>query len=105
MLVEYEELIKNPREILIKMLNFIFKMSNNKSNIDLKKVDNVISSTTFEKLKDLEKNDNFDEKPKSMKSNFFKLGKKNRWQDLLDQDVEKMITNEFKKEMKELGYT
>ena len=39
-----------------------------------------------------------------MKSNFFKLGKKNRWQNLLDQDVEKMITNEFKKEMNELGY-
>ena len=37
--------------------------------------------------------------------NSFKLGEKNKWQNLLDQDVEKMITNEFKKEMKELGYT
>ena len=39
-----------------------------------------------------------------MKSSFFKLGEKNKWQNLLDQDVEKVITNEFKKEMKELGY-
>ena len=104
LLVEYEKLIKNPREILTKMLNFIFRLSNNNSKIDYKKIDNVISSTTFEKLKDLEKKDNFDEKPKSMKSSFFKLGEKNKWQNLLDQDVEKMITNEFKKEMKELGY-
>ena len=34
LLVKYEELVENPREILVKMLNFIFKLSNNKSDID-----------------------------------------------------------------------
>ena len=97
-------LIKNPKEILIKMLTFIFKMSNNNSNIDLRKVDNVISSTAFEKLKKMEKNYGFVEKPKNMKSNFFKLGNKNKWQNILDKDIEKIITNEFIKEMRELEY-
>ncbi|MDA9598432.1 sulfotransferase domain-containing protein [Candidatus Pelagibacter sp.] len=104
LLVKYEDLIKNPKEILIKMLTFIFKMSNNNSNIDLRKVDNVISSTAFEKLKKMEKNYGFVEKPKNMKSNFFKLGNKNKWQNILDKDIEKIITNEFIKEMRELEY-
>ena len=39
-----------------------------------------------------------------MKSNFFKLGSKNKWQNILDKEVEKIITNEFIKEIKELDY-
>ena len=79
-------------------------LSNNKSDIDLKKVDNVIASTTFEKLKNLENKLGFEEKSSKMEKNFFNLGKKNKWQDILDKDIEKMLTKEFKKEMKELNY-
>ena len=104
LLVKYEDLVKDPKETLIKILTFVFKMSDNKSNINLKKIDKLISSTTFEKLKNLEENHGFDERPDKMKSNFFKFGDKNRWQTLLDKDVEKMISSEFKKEMEELNY-
>ena len=104
LLVKYEELVENPREILVKMLNFIFKLSNNKSDIDFKKVDNVISSTSLKKLKQLENDSGFEEKPKKMKSDFFRLGSKNKWQNLLDKDVEELITSEFKKELQELDY-
>ena len=104
LLIKYEDIIKKPKEILIEMINFIFKLSNNKSNIDLKKIDNVIASTTFEKLKKLENDFGFEEKPNKMKSNFFKLGNKNKWQNILDEDVEKLITDEFREEIRELGY-
>lgn len=104
LLIKYEDLVKKPKEILIEMINFIFKLSNNKSKIDFKKVDNVIVSTTFEKLKKLENEYGFNEKPNKMKFDFFKLGNKNKWQNLLDKDVEKVITDEFREELQELGY-
>ena len=102
--IDYEDLIKDPKETLIKMLNFIFRLSNNQSNIDLKKVDQVISSTTFEKLKTLENKFGFEEKSSKADKNFFNLGKKNKWQETLDPGLLKMLTDEFKEEMTELSY-
>ena len=104
LLIKYEDLIENPKEELLKMLQFIFYLSNNKSSIDLQKVDNVINSTTFEKLKNLENKFGFEEKSSKMKNNFFNLGKKNKWQKTLDKNIEKILINEFQDEMKELDY-
>ena len=104
LLVKYENLIKKPKDELLKMLHFIFDLSNNKSSIDIQKVDNVINSTTFEKLKNLENKFGFEEKSSKMKNNFFNLGKQNKWQETLDKDIEKILINEFEEEMKELEY-
>ena len=38
------------------------------------------------------------------KVNFFNLGKKNNWKNLLDPEIEKKIREKFNEEMKELGY-
>ena len=104
LLVKYENLIKKPKDELLKMLHFIFDLSNNKSSIDIQKVDNVINSTTFEKLKNLENKFGFEEKSSKMKNNFFNLGKQNKWQENLDKDIEKILISEFEEEMKELEY-
>ena len=104
LLVKYENLIKKPKDELLKMLHFIFDLSNNKSSIDIQKVDNVINSTTFEKLKNLENKFGFEEKSSKMKNNFFNLGKQNKWQETLDKDIEKILISEFEEEMKELEY-
>ena len=104
LLIKYEDLIENPKEGLLKMLQFIFQLSNNKSSIDLKKIDKVIDSTSFDKLKKLENEFGFDEKSSKMKNNFFNLGKQNKWQKILDKDIEKILVNEFQEEMKELNY-
>ena len=74
------------------------------SNIDLQKVDNVIASTTFEKLKNLENKQGFNEKSSKMKKNFFNLGIQNKWQNILDENTIKILSTEFKEEMKELNY-
>ncbi len=104
LLIKYENLIKKPKDELLKMLHFIFDLSNNKSSIDIQKVDNVINSTTFEKLKNLENKFGFEEKSSKMKNNFFNLGKQNKWQENLDKDIEKILISEFEEEMKELEY-
>jgi len=104
LLIKYENLIKKPKDELLKMLHFIFDLSNNKSSIDIQKVDNVINSTTFEKLKNLENKFGFEEKSSKMKNNFFNLGKQNKWQETLDKDIEKILISEFEEEMKELEY-
>ena len=38
------------------------------------------------------------------KINFFYLGKKNNWKNLLDPKIERKIRETFRKEMKELNY-
>ena len=38
------------------------------------------------------------------KNKFFHLGKKNDWQDLLDNKIENKVKTQFKSEMNELGY-
>ena len=104
LLIKYEDLIKDPKETLVKMLNFIFRLSNNQSNIDFKKVDEVISSTTFEKLKTLENKFGFEEKSSKADKNFFNLGQQNKWQEILDPVSLKILTDEFNEEMTELSY-
>ena len=104
LLIKYEDLIKNPKNLLIKMLTFISQLSKNNSNIDLQKVDKVIASTTFENLKNLENEYGFNEKSSKMKKNFFNLGKKNKWQNILVESIIETLCTEFKEEMKELNY-
>ena len=44
------------------------------------------------------------QKKKNKKLNFFNLGKKNNWKNLLKPEIEEKIRLVFNKEMKELGY-
>ena len=104
LLIKYEDLVQDPKKMLIKMISFIFQLSENKSNIDLQKIDNVIASTTFENLKNLEKKSGFNEKSSKMKKNFFNLGKDNKWQNILDEETIKLLSDEFREEMTELKY-
>tara|TARA_B100000686_G_scaffold188036_1_gene194727 strand:- start:214 stop:336 length:123 start_codon:yes stop_codon:yes gene_type:complete len=39
-----------------------------------------------------------------MKKNFFNLGIQNKWQNILDENTIKILSTEFKEEMKELNY-
>ena len=72
------------------------------------KIKNVIESTSFENMKNLEKNNGFIEarinKETQEKIPFFNLGPKNDWKKFLDLEIIKKIEKAFKKEMKELGY-
>ena len=108
LLIKYEDLISNKEENLKKILKFIFKLRNINFEIDETKIKNVIQSTNFENMKNLEKEIGFEEarinKETKEKIPFFNLGPKNEWKKLLDLEIIKKIEKAFKKEMKELEY-
>jgi hypothetical protein len=62
---------------------------------------------SFESLKQLEKNENFNENSYDNlvnKKDFFYLGPANKWQNILDKKIIYEIENALSKEMIELGY-
>ena len=78
LLVRYEDLISDPEKYFELVLNFIYMISKSKLKIDKRKFDNVLKTTTFEYLQNLEKKNNFKEATTvSKKIDFFKYGPKN----------------------------
>ena len=104
--IKYEDLINNTEKSLIEIINFLQKFTDIK--IDDKKILKTVESCNFENLRKMEKNEGFVEAAYSEKSNkkvdFFHLGKKNNWKNLLNQEMEKKIREAFHDEMKELNY-
>ena len=106
MLIRYEDLIDENKKEFFKIAKYLEKIFN--ISIDDQKIKKAIKSNSFENLKKLENIHGFDEqisdKITQKNKNFFYLGKKNRWQDLLDKKYVDKIEKEFKVEMKELNY-
>ena len=105
LLIEYEDLLENTRDEILKIINFLERIT--KWKINRKKIDNVIKTTSFQNLKKLEKEGGFDEnayKDKKEKIPFFYLGPDNKYQKKLHEKIILDIENKFKKEMKELKY-
>ena len=105
LLVKYEDLIKQPIEEFTKISNFIGKLLKNKFTDE--NVKNAVKSSSFDNLKDMENNYGFTESSinkSGEKNKFFFLGPKNDWTRLLNKEIISEINNEFRVEMKELGY-
>ena len=108
LLIKYEDILLNKEKVLINILEFVHELKGINFVIDQKKIDNVIKSTSFEKMKDMEKKEGFIEAKVNLKTGkkipFFNLGSKNIWKNNLDNKIINKIENSFKKEMIELGY-
>ena len=108
LLVKYEDLIKDKEKSFYEILKFIYNLKKVDFNFDKKKFQNVIESTSFERMQDLEKNEGFDESMLDNKTGkkikFFSLGKKRNWKGTLKEKIKNQIELAFKKEMQELGY-
>jgi hypothetical protein len=107
LLIKYEDFVLDPKKNLIKIIEFIFKLSNKKLTIDTKKINNVIKSTTLDNLKILESKNNFQESVtdnEDKKINFFDKGGHRDWSKSLDKNLIDQIEKSFKSEMTELGY-
>ena len=106
LLIKYENLILDPEKEIIKIINYINKFK--KLEVSREKIKNAIETTSFESLKKHEQEGNFKEnitnKETNEKTTFFNLGKKNKWQDILDPSIAREIEEKFSREMKELGY-
>ena len=106
LLIKYEDLISKPEDNLKLILEFISKITNTKLEVDKNKLNNVLSTTSFEYLQKLEKENNFPEAIKTKDGNyatFFKYGKKNTGKNL-PEEITKELEDNLSSEMKELGY-
>ena len=107
LIIRYEDLLKDKKKTIIKVLEFLDHL---KINIifDDKKLNKTIETTEFENMKKLEKTSGFDESVVNKKTGefkpFFNLGPKNNWDKSLETKNIKIIEEEFSSEMKELGY-
>ena len=54
LLIKYEDLISKKEETFLKVLRFIFKLRNLEFSVDQNKLNNVIKTTSFENLKNLD---------------------------------------------------
>tara|TARA_B100000575_G_C23077340_1_gene620597 strand:+ start:239 stop:1117 length:879 start_codon:yes stop_codon:yes gene_type:complete len=106
LLIKYEDLILNPENEIKKIIKFLdqfFKISLLDNQIN-----EIILNTSFENLQDLEKKGLFDENALNNKTGevkkFFNMGVKNNWKKLLSENISNKIEQQFKNEMKELGY-
>ena len=106
LIIKYEDLIKNPRAQLEKTIDFLKKYLTFET--DENKINKILETTTFDNLKKLEKEGQFNEnatnKKDGGKENFFHLGPKNLWQKNLNEKIISRIEKNYFNEMKELGY-
>jgi hypothetical protein len=106
LLIKYEDLINDTELQLEKIVKFLEKFIPIKTNKE--KNYNIIKSTSFDQLKNMEKKGLFKEgivnKFSNEKVDFFRLGPKNKWEDNLEKDIQKELEDAFEKEMIELGY-
>ena len=75
--------------------------------IDQEKFENAIRSTSFDKLKNMGKQNEFFENVRGKNDKtvtFFKFGENNKWENLLDKNLAENIVKKFQKEMEELNY-
>ena len=105
LLIKYENLTNNAFHEFKKIKDYLENIMSIKINQE--KFENAIKSTSFDKLKIMEKKNEFYENAidkNNQNLTFFKFGPKNKWENLLDKNLADNIVKKFKKEMKELDY-
>ena len=106
--IKYEDLEKFPYETFSKIINFINKISKIEQNQNKAKIKKSIASTSFNKLKSLEKKHGFEESVTTAQSNkkinFFHMGSANRWQKILPKNIKDKANSAFHEDLKLIGY-
>ena len=105
-MIKYENLLEDPKKEVKKMIDYLnnfFSVKVSEHNLS-----KIISNSSFENLKNLEDKGLFNENAKDKKTgevkNFFNLGKKNNWKQILKKKIINNLEKNFHNEMKELGY-
>ena len=106
LLIKYEDLIKDTGVELKKIIKFLQKYLT--FQVDENKIKNILRTTSFKSLKDMENQGKFDEqvinKKDGKKVSFFNLGPQNIWQENLKKEIVSEIEKNFNHTMKELKY-
>ena len=107
LLIKYEDLVAEPEKILTEVLKFIYKLNKSNEVINNMKISNILNTTKFEYLQNLEQKIGFKEATNGegdKKNKFFKYGPKNDGKKNIPSDLRNNLENILKKEMQELGY-
>ena len=105
--IKYEDLENDTFNTFKKIVKFLNKIMKKKEKIDTKRLIKIIDAVSFETLKKKENDEGFPEaviNNKKQKINFFYLGKKNKWQNLLSRTQINALNNIFNDDLKKLGY-
>ena len=105
--IRYEDLEKNPLETFKKIILFTNKILNKVEVINIKKVKKIVESISFNELKKKEEVLGFPEAvldKNKKKINFFYLGKKNKWNEILTNNQINLLNTKFEKDLKILEY-
>ena len=106
LIIKYEDLINNINKEIKRIVNFLRKFITIEMS-DLKER-NILQTTCFKYLKEMEKKGLFKEnafnKSQNKKVDFFNLGPDNKWENLLNESLRNKIEEKFKSEMIELKY-
>jgi len=106
LLIRYEDLINNPQKELDKLIIFLKAFTT--INVNEKKKEKIIKTTSFESFKKIENEGLFKENVinhlNNKKVNFFNQGPKNSWKNFLNEKIKDELEVKFKNEMRELNY-
>ena len=102
LIIRYEDLILNIREIVINVIEFLNKTHRIKLNLSDADIDQIIENTSFNNLKKIENKYGFDESSKH--SSFFRTGTSNQWKDILSKQQLQLIENNLQTLMKHFNY-
>ena len=107
-MIKYEDLIKDTLQTFKKVIEFIELITKSPKTYNEKRAKISIQSTTFEKMKKIEKKVGFIEsilsKNESQKIPFFHLGPKNNWKNIFDEIYQKKLNLTFEQNLNELNY-
>ena len=102
MIIRYEDLIDNKKNKILEVISFFEKNYGFTFNNIEEKINNIVITTNFKNMKKIEEKEGFDEA--TSHTNFFNVGKKNQWKNMLNLKQTKEIEENFKEEMKKFNY-
>lgn len=100
--IKYEDLLFKTKNVMDELVKFMKDDLNINLQIDDQKINNIIKTTSFDKLKKDEENKGF--KESSKKSRFFRSGKSEQWKKILNKEQINIIETNFKEYMLKFGY-
>ncbi len=108
MVVKYEDLENDTFKTLKNLIIYINELCKVDEKIDEVKVNNCIKTTNFQILRNKEMSEGFMENVYSSKSkkkiDFFNLGPKNKWKEIVPKKFHKKINSIFSADLKNLKY-
>ena len=102
LIIKYEDMLKDTNKTLNEIIEFINKNSTFNIVKSNELLTNILESTNFQKLRNMEIKDGFEESsPHSM---FFRKGQSEQWKKILSENQIKLIEKKLEVPMKYLGY-